>query len=204
MTWPTLRRRPGHSVSEHYRATGTSMSDFYYRLVASDSKLPYCPLRALSERRMPDIDSHNLVHSASVPMSGNATIYARFRIAAWITVTNVTVACGFALAGLVHPEAVAAGATIADNAARVFAMYAAARTFPLALAVLASVWRRALGATVVLGGLAGVIQFADALVGMVCHDPGKTLGPLAIAAVQLWATIRLGLACRSPRSWLAS
>jgi hypothetical protein len=147
---------------------------------------------------MPDIDTQDLHHSTSVPISGNASLYIRFRIAAWITLANVTVASGFALAGLVRPEAVVPGATLADSTARVFAMYAAARTFPLALAVLAGAWRRAPIAMVVLGGLAGVIQFADALVGMACGDLGKTFGPLAISAVQLWATIRLGLACRSP------
>ena len=147
---------------------------------------------------MPDIDTQDLTHPTSVPMPGNATVDTRFRIAAWITVANLTVASGFAVAGLVHPEAVVAGATIADNAAHVFAMYAAARTFPLALAVLAIAWRRDPMSMVVLGGLAGVIQFADALVGMASGDLGKTLGPLAIAAMQLWATIRLALACRSP------
>ena len=146
---------------------------------------------------MPDIDTQDLTHPTSVPMPGNAAVHTRFRIAAWITVANLTVASGFALAGLVHPGAVVAGATIANYAAHVFAMYAAARTFPLALAVLAVAWRRAPMSMVVLGGLAGVIQFADALVGMASGDLGKTLGPLAIAAVQLWATIRLGLACRS-------
>ena len=132
-------------------------------------------------------------------MSDNATVHARFRIAAWITVANVTVASGFALAGLVHPEAVVAGATMADNAAHGFAMYAAARTFPLALAVLAVAWRRASTSMLVLGGLAGAIQFADALVGIASGDLGKTLGPLTIAAVQSWATIRLALAHRPPR-----
>lgn len=147
---------------------------------------------------MPDIDTQDLPHATSAPMSGNAAIDARLRMAAWITAANVTVASGFALAGLVHPQAVVAGATIADDAAHVFAMYAAARTFPLALAVLAVALRRDPMSLVVLGGLAGVVQFADALVGMACGDLGKTLGPLTIAAVQLWATIRLGLACRSP------
>lgn len=148
---------------------------------------------------MPDIDTQDLLHPTSVPTSGNALVDTRFRIAAWITAANVTVASGFALAGLVHPEAVVAGAGIADNAAHVFAMYAAARTFPLALAVLAVVRRRAPMSLVVLGGLAGAIQFADAFVGLAGGDPGKTLGPLAIATAQLWATIRLGLACRSAR-----
>jgi hypothetical protein len=43
----------------------------------------------------------------------------------------------------------------------------------------------------VLGALAGVVQLLDAGVGLVQHDLGKMIGPLIIAALQAFATLRL-------------
>jgi hypothetical protein len=74
-------------------------------------------------------------------------------------------------------------------------LYAAARTLPLAIAVLIAI---AAGATVVvewLAALAGVIQLADAAIGARQRDAGKTFGPLAIAILQ-FALLALVLAGR--------
>jgi hypothetical protein len=110
-------------------------------------------------------------------------------LASAITALNVLVASGFSLAGLIRPELVLpAGATPTDASA-IFAMYAAARTIPLALITLVAIYKRSTSALLVLGLLAGFIQLVDATVGLVQHDAGKTVGPLFLAILQAYAVI---------------
>ena len=104
-----------------------------------------------------------------------------------LTALNVVVASGFSIAGLIKPELVLpAGATPTDASA-IFAMYAAARTIPLTLITMAAIYAGHASALVVLGLLAGIIQFADAAVGLLQHDVGKTVGPLFLAILQVYA-----------------
>jgi hypothetical protein len=108
-------------------------------------------------------------------------------LASALTALNVVVASGFSIAGLIKPELVLpAGATPTDASA-IFAMYAAARTIPLALITLAAIYKRSASALLVLGLLAGIIQIADAGVGLLQHDIGKTIGPLFLAILQGYA-----------------
>jgi hypothetical protein len=105
-------------------------------------------------------------------------------VAKAITALNVLVASGFALAGLFHPQAVLPAADAPTPGSAIFAMYAAARTLPLAIFVLIAIfkdWRQTL---IVLGILAGTIQFLDFFVGLAQHDAGKTIGPLVLAILQ--------------------
>ena len=64
---------------------------------------------------------------------------------------------------------------------------AAARAVPLAALTLVAVYRRAMSALLVLGGLAGVIQFLDAGIGLMQADAGKAIGPLIIGILQMAA-----------------
>jgi hypothetical protein len=114
-----------------------------------------------------------------------------FRLAAWITAINVLVASGFSIAGLVAPHAILPSGAAPGEASFVFALYAAARSLPLAAVALWAVAGRNVEALIVLGALAGVVQLLDAGVGLVQHDLGKTIGPLVIAALQAFATVRL-------------
>ena len=108
-------------------------------------------------------------------------------LASALTALNVVVASGFSIAGLIKPELVLpAGATPTDASA-IFAMYAAARTIPLTLITMAAIYAGYAPALFVLGLLAGIIQFADAAVGLLQHDVGKTLGPLFLAILQVYA-----------------
>ena len=80
---------------------------------------------------------------------------------------------------------------MATAASGIFAMYAAARTLPLAMFVLIAIfkdWRQTL---IVLGILAGTIQFLDFFVGLAQHDTGKSLGPLVLAILQFAAVYAL-------------
>jgi hypothetical protein len=118
------------------------------------------------------------------------------RAACVVTALNVLVASGFAIAGLVSPAAILPPGAAPNEASLIFALYAAARTIPLALFVLAAIYRGSAAALLVLGALAGVMQLLDAGIGLVQHDVGKTVGPLVIAGVQfgvLWGLRRFAV-----------
>jgi hypothetical protein len=113
------------------------------------------------------------------------------RAASVVTALNVLVASGFSIAGLVDPQSILPAGDAPSDASLVLALYAAARTIPLALFALWAIVRRAASALLILGALACVVQALDAGIGLVQHDVGKTLGPLAIAALQLVALLML-------------
>jgi hypothetical protein len=108
-------------------------------------------------------------------------------LASAITALNVLVASGFSIAALIKPEIVLPTGETPTNASAIFAMYAAARTIPLALITMVAVYNGSASALFVLGLLAGIIQLVDAAVGLVQHDIGKTVGPLFLAILQVYA-----------------
>ncbi len=121
----------------------------------------------------------------------NGTDNGNFRLAARITGLNVLVASGFAIAGLVIPHSILPPGSAVTEAAEIFALYAAARTLPLAAIVLIAIYKRSVQALIVLGILAGVIQWMDAGVGFFQKDAGKIIGPLILGALQFYAVSRL-------------
>jgi hypothetical protein len=108
-------------------------------------------------------------------------------LASGLTALNVVVASGFSIAGLIKPELVLPPGAVPTDASAIFAMYAAARTIPLALITIVAIYKRSAAALLVLGLLAGIIQFVDAAVGLLQHDIGKTVGPLFLAVLQVYA-----------------
>ena len=118
---------------------------------------------------------------------------ANFSLTAMRAVTglNVLVMSGFSLAALGSAQP-----------SLTFALYAAARTIPLALFVLWAIYRKNASALLILGGLAGVIQILDAGVGVVQQDVGKTVGPIVIAVLQFVALFYLRKAVNAPRPQL--
>ena len=117
-------------------------------------------------------------------------------LASLVTAINVLVASGFSIAGLISPQAVLPAGYVPTEASSLFAMYAAARTVPLALMTLAAIYKRATTALLVLGTLAGVIQLLDAGIGLFQHDTGKSAGPFFIAAVQFFVVLLLNRSTR--------
>jgi hypothetical protein len=114
-----------------------------------------------------------------------------WRLAAWVTAMDVLIAGGFSIAGLIRPQAILPAESAPTAASFVFAMYAAARSVPLTLIVLATIYQRRVQALVVLGFLAGVIQACDCIIGVIQRDPGKAVGPLVIAAFQFYVVFIL-------------
>ena len=113
------------------------------------------------------------------------------RLASWITAVNVLVASGFSIAGLVRPQSILPLGSVPTVASLIFALYAAARTVPLAVMALIAIYRRSIPMLLVLGALAGVIQLLDGTIGVYQHDWGKSVGPFAVAAVQFYALFKL-------------
>ena len=119
------------------------------------------------------------------------------RIASLVTAINVLVAGGFSIAGLVSPKSILPAGYAPTEASFIFAMYAAARSIPLALMALIAIYKQSEAALLILATLAGFIQLLDAGVGLFQHDLGKSIGPLVIAAFQFFAVYLLN---RSERS----
>jgi hypothetical protein len=119
------------------------------------------------------------------------------RIASLLTAINVLVAGGFSIAALVSPKSILPAGYAPTEASFIFAMYAAARSIPLALMALIAIYKQSEAALLILATLAGFIQLLDAGVGLLQHDLGKAIGPLVIAAFQFFAVYLLN---RSERS----
>ena len=56
-----------------------------------------------------------------------------FRLASVVTAINVVVASGFSIVGIIRPQYLVPGESVPTQASLILAMYAAARTIPLAL-----------------------------------------------------------------------
>ena len=119
------------------------------------------------------------------------------RIASLVTAINVLVAGGFSIAGLVSPKSMLPAGYAPTEASFIFAMYAAARSIPLALMALIAIYKQSEAALLILATLAGFIQLLDAGVGLFQHDLGKSIGPLVIAAFQFFAVYLLSRSARS-------
>ena len=108
------------------------------------------------------------------------------RLASVVTAINVLVASGFSIAAIIAPQYLVPAASGPTEVSLIFAMYAAARTVPMALFALGAIYKQAAHALLILGALAGTMQLLDAGIGLFEHDPGKCAGPLFIAILQFF------------------
>jgi hypothetical protein len=106
------------------------------------------------------------------------------RLASVVTAINVLVASGFSIVGIIRPQYLLPAGSVPTQASLILALYAVARTIPLALFALWATYKQAVPALVLLGALAGAIQLLDAGIGLFEHDLGKCAGPLFIAVLQ--------------------
>ena len=106
------------------------------------------------------------------------------RLASVVTAINVLVASGFSIAAIIRPQYLVPAESVPTKASLLLAMYAAARTIPLALFALWAIYKQALPALALLGALAGAMQLLDGGIGLFEHDPGKSAGPIFIAVLQ--------------------
>ena len=91
------------------------------------------------------------------------------RVTSLITAVNVLTAVGFSVAGLINPTSILPAGDVPTDASFIFALYAAARTVPLAATTLVAIYKRSELALQVLGTLAGIVQLLDVGVGLYQH-----------------------------------
>ena len=125
------------------------------------------------------------------------TTIKAIRLASLITALNVLVASGFSIVGIVRPQYLVPAESVPTQAMLILALYAAARTIPLALFALGAIYKRATNALLILGALAGTMQLLDAGIGLFEHDLGKCAGPLVIAALQFFVVYLLRRSVRN-------
>ena len=113
-----------------------------------------------------------------------STTIKALRLASVVTAIDVLVASGFSIVGIIRPQYLVPVESVPTEASLLLALYAAARTIPLALFALVAIYKRAAPALLILGALAGAMQLLDAGIGLYEHDLGKCAGPLFIAVLQ--------------------
>ena len=118
------------------------------------------------------------------------------RLASLVTAINVLVASGFSIAAIIRPQYLVPAESVPTEASLLLAMYAAARTVPLALFALGAIYQQATPALLILGALAGAIQLLDAGIGLFRHDLAKCAGPLFIAVLQFFVVYLLHTSVR--------
>jgi hypothetical protein len=86
------------------------------------------------------------------------TTIKAIRLASLVTAINVLVASGFSIAAIIRPQYLVPAESVPTEASLLLAMYAAARTIPLALFALGAIYKQATPALLILGALAGDLQ----------------------------------------------
>jgi hypothetical protein len=114
-----------------------------------------------------------------------------FRLASVVTAIDVLVATGFSIAAIIRPQYLISAESVPTRATLILAMYAAARTIPLALFALGAIYKQATPALLTMGALAGAMQLLDAGIGLFENDLGKCAGPLFIAVLQFFVVYLL-------------
>jgi hypothetical protein len=114
-----------------------------------------------------------------------------------ITAINVLVASGFSVAAIIYPQFVVPAGSVPTEASLILALYTAALRIPLALFVLAAIYKHSTSALLILGTLAGSMQLLDAGIGLFEHDLGKCAGPLFIAVCQFFSVYLLHRSLRN-------
>jgi hypothetical protein len=79
------------------------------------------------------------------------------RLASLVTAVNVLIASGFSIVAIIRPEYLVPAGSVPTKASLILALYAAARTIPLALFALVAIYQRAAPALLILGALAGAV-----------------------------------------------
>jgi hypothetical protein len=124
------------------------------------------------------------------------TTIKAIRLASLVTAINVLVASGFSIVGIIRPQYLLPIESVPTGASLIFALYAAARTIPLALFALGAIYKQAAHSLLTLGALAGAVQLLDAGIGLYDRDLGKFAGPLFLAVLQFLAVYLLNRSVR--------
>ena len=100
------------------------------------------------------------------------------------------------IAAIIRPQVLVPAESVRTRASLLLAMYAAARTIPLALFALGTIYKQAAPALLILGALAGTMQLLDVGIGLFQHDVRKWAGPLFFAVLQFFVVYLLHISVR--------
>ena len=125
------------------------------------------------------------------------TTNGAIRLAQVVTAIDVLVATGFSIAAVIRPQYLLPADAVPTQASLIMALYAAARTIPLALFALVAIYNRSTPALLALGSLAGAMQLLDAGIGLFDHDLGKFGGPLFLGVLQFFVVYQLNRSLRA-------
>jgi hypothetical protein len=109
-----------------------------------------------------------------------------------ITVANLIISAGFSLAGIFNPSVLLPAGTPVNSGTLVFALFAAARSVPLAIVALFAITMRDKKPLLILAVVGGMIQFADGFIGLYLHDVSKVIGPFALSVLTFAAIFMNG------------
>jgi hypothetical protein len=98
------------------------------------------------------------------------TTIKAIQLASLVTALNVLVSSGFSIVGIVRPQYLVPVESVPTQATLALALYAAARTIPLALFALGAIYKQATNTLLILGALAGTMQLLDSGIGLFEHD----------------------------------
>ena len=104
-----------------------------------------------------------------------------------ITILNVLVATGFSIVSIINPALIIPSDTSPEKALCIFALYAAARTVPLTIIALISLFSKQCNALIAIAVLTGIIQLLDGFIGIYQHDISKMTGPFIISTAEFSA-----------------
>ena len=93
------------------------------------------------------------------------TTIKAMRLASVVTAIDVLLASGFSIVAIIRPQYLVPAGSVPTQASLILAMYAAARTIPLALFAFWAIYEQAAPALVLMGALAGAMQLLDAGIG---------------------------------------
>jgi hypothetical protein len=116
-------------------------------------------------------------------------IHAKWKLLIAVTIINVLVATGYSIAGIIVPQSILPNTVIPNKASFIFALYAGARTIPLAVIAIYSIIVRNKTSIISLGILAGFVQFIDGFIGIYQQDIMKSAGPFFVSLIQFAALI---------------
>jgi hypothetical protein len=119
------------------------------------------------------------------------TTIEAIRLASVVTAINVLVASGFPIVGIIRPQYLLPAGSVSTQASLILALYAAARTIPLALFALWAIYKQSTPALLILGALAG--GFFDKAMALCETMPKPVIA--AISGTALAGAFEFTLAC---------
>src|SRR5260370_25725536 len=116
----------------------------------------------LSKQHFRIVKSTQLRSDELTQREESMTTIKAIRLASVVTAINVLVASSFSIVGIIRPQYLVPAGSVPTQASLILAMYAAARTIPLALFALGAIYKQATSGLLFLGALAGTMQLLDA------------------------------------------